>query len=84
MKKYADIMPVVGLMQVGQEYVAKAGSDQEFVGRSIIDGGAEFVIGNSPHWVQNSDVYKNKLIFYSTGNFIFDQLDKETNHWSLN
>lgn len=79
MKKYAEIMPVVGLMQVGQEYVAKAGSDQEFVGRSIIDGGAEFVIGNSPHWVQNSDVYKNKLIFYSTGNFIFDQLDKETN-----
>ncbi len=79
MKKYAEVMPVVGLMQVGQEYVAKAGSDQESVGRSIIDGGAEFAIGNSPHWVQNSDVYKNKLIFYSTGNFIFDQLDEETN-----
>lgn len=78
-KKYAEIMPVFGLMQVGQEYVAKAGADQEKVGRSIIDGGAEFVVGNSPHWVQNSDVYKNKLIFYSTGNFIFDQLDEETN-----
>lgn len=79
MQKYANIMPVVGLMQVGQEYVAKAGVDQESVGRSIIDGGAEFVIGNSPHWVQNSDVYKGRLIFYSTGNFIFDQLDSETN-----
>lgn len=79
MQKYASIMPVVGLMQVGQEYVAKAGVDQESVGRSIIDGGAEFVIGNSPHWVQNSDVYKGRLIFYSTGNFIFDQLDSETN-----
>lgn len=79
MKQYAEIMPVIGLMQVGVEYVPKADARQESVGRSIIDGGAEFVIGNSPHWVQNSDVYKDKLIFYSTGNFIFDQLDTETN-----
>lgn len=79
MKQYTDIMPVVGLMQVGVEYVPSADARQKSVGRSIIDGGAEFVIGNSPHWVQNSDVYKDKLIFYSTGNFIFDQLDEETN-----
>src|SRR5690606_31154042 len=24
-------------------------------------------------WVQNSEVYKGKLIMYSTGNFMFDQ-----------
>lgn len=78
-KKYAEIMPVIGLMQVGIEYQPKADSRQESVSRKIIDGGAEFVIGNSPHWVQNTDVYKNKLIVYSTGNFIFDQLDTETN-----
>lgn len=77
--EYAAIMPVFGLMQVGVEYVPKADARQERVGREIIDHGADFVIGNSPHWVQNSDVYKNKLIFYSTGNFIFDQLDTETN-----
>jgi len=78
-REYASVMPVIGLMQVGQEYQATADDRQERVGRSIIDSGAEFVIGNSPHWVQNSDVYKDKLIFYSTGNFIFDQLDAETN-----
>lgn len=77
--QYTEIMPVVGLMQVGQEYQAKADERQRSVGRQIIDGGAEFVIGNSPHWVQDSDVYKGRLIFYSTGNFIFDQLDAETN-----
>lgn len=77
--QYAEIMPVVGLMQVGQEYQARADERQRSVSRQIIDGGAEFVIGNSPHWVQDSDVYKDKLIFYSTGNFIFDQLDEETN-----
>lgn len=79
MNKYAEVMPVIGLMQVGQEYQAAADERQERVGRAIIDGGAEFVIGNSPHWVQNSDVYQGKLVFYSTGNFIFDQLDEETN-----
>lgn len=79
MHEYAAIMPVIGLMQVGVEYVARADARQEMVAREIIDRGAEFVIGNSPHWVQNSAVYKGKLIFYSTGNFIFDQLDRETN-----
>ena len=79
MNEYTEIMPVIGLMQVGQEYRPSADDRQQRVGRAIIDGGAEFVIGNSPHWVQNSDVYKDKLIFYSTGNFIFDQLDAETN-----
>lgn len=79
MDQYAKIMPVVGLMQVGVEYVPTADARQESVSRSIIDKGAEFVIGNSPHWVQNTDVYKDKLIVYSTGNFIFDQLDEETN-----
>jgi hypothetical protein len=29
--------------------------------------------------VQNTEVYNGKLIVYSTGNFIFDQLDEETN-----
>lgn len=78
-QKYAEVMPVFGLMHVGTEYVAKAGADQEMVARKIIDSGAEFVIGNSPHWVQNTEVYKGKLIAYSTGNFIFDQLEAETN-----
>lgn len=78
-QKYAEVMSVFGLMHVGTEYVAKAGPDQEMVARKIIDSGAEFVIGNSPHWVQNTEVYKGKLIAYSTGNFIFDQLEPETN-----
>jgi poly-gamma-glutamate synthesis protein (capsule biosynthesis protein) len=79
MKEYAEIMPVFGLMQVGVEYVPSNDPRQAAVGRAIIDNGAEFVIGNSPHWVQNTEVYKGKPIIYSTGNFIFDQLDAETN-----
>lgn len=79
MQEYAEIMPVIGLMQVGVEYQASNDPRQEAVGKAIIDNGAEFVVGNSPHWVQNIEVYKGKPIFYSTGNFIFDQLETETN-----
>ena len=77
--EYAGVMPVIGLMQVGAEYRASSDARQQEVGRALIDAGAEFVVGNSPHWVQETDVYKDKLIVYSTGNFIFDQLDDETN-----
>ena len=79
MDEYAEIMPVFAFMQVGAEYRATADSKQISVARQIIDSGPEFLIGNSPHWVQNTEVYKGKLIVYSTGNFIFDQLDEETN-----
>ena len=79
MEKYTEIMPVFALQHAGLEYVATAGGNQVPIARKLVDLGAEFVIGNSPHWVQNTEVYKGKLIAYSTGNFIFDQLEKETN-----
>lgn len=79
MDRYAKIMPVFAFMQVGVEYRATADTDQISIGHKIIDRGPEFLIGNSPHWVQNTEAYKGKLIVYSTGNFIFDQLDTETN-----
>lgn len=79
MDRYAEIMPVFAFMQVGTEYRASADDKQIDIAHKIIDRGPEFLIGNSPHWVQDTEVYKGKLIVYSTGNFIFDQLDYETN-----
>lgn len=78
MKNYAEIMPVFAFVHMGEEYLPTAADVQQNIARSVIDAGADFVIANNPHWVQNSEVYKNKLIFYSTGNFIFDQIDAET------
>lgn len=75
--EYAKVMPVFGLMHAGVEYRPNADDTQKQVARALIDQGTEFVIGNSPHWVQESEVYKGKPIFYSTGNFIFDQLEYE-------
>ncbi len=75
MKEYAKYMPVVAMPHMGAEY--KSGPDQiktDFY-HSLIDGGADMVIGDHPHWIQNTESYKGHLIVYSMGNFMFDQQD---------
>ncbi len=47
------------------------------IGHIAIDAGADFVVGNHPHWVQGVEVYKGHLITYAHGNFIFDQMWSE-------
>jgi hypothetical protein len=78
MDKYAKVMPVFAFAEMGVEYHPKADDTQTEIAHQIIDEGPDFLIANNPHWVQNTEVYKGKLIVYSTGNFIFDQLDTET------
>ena len=73
LKQYAEMMPVFAFVHMGAEYKTEADRIQTRIARRVIDAGAEFVIGNNPHWVQNAEIYKGKLIVYSTGNFIFDQ-----------
>ena len=41
--------------------------------RAVIDAGADAVIGHHPHWIQPVEIYEGKPIFYSLGNFVFDQ-----------
>jgi poly-gamma-glutamate synthesis protein (capsule biosynthesis protein) len=77
MTQYSKVMPVFAFVHMGTEYLTNAAPNQVDIARQVIDAGADFVIANNPHWVQNSEVYKGKLIFYSTGNFIFDQIDAE-------
>jgi poly-gamma-glutamate synthesis protein (capsule biosynthesis protein) len=43
------------------------------LGHALIDAGADFIIGHHPHVVQSFEKYNGKLIFYSLGNFVFDQ-----------
>jgi poly-gamma-glutamate synthesis protein (capsule biosynthesis protein) len=40
--------------------------------RTFVDAGADLIIGSHPHVIQGKERYKNALIFYSLGNFIFD------------
>lgn len=76
-KKKADV--VIIAFHWGLEYQSQPSERQKYLGHLAVDSGADLVIGNHPHWIQPIEIYKEKLIVYSHGNFIFDQLwSKET------
>ena len=57
----------------GEEYKLINSPTQQKLAHQIIEAGADLIIGHHPHVVQNIEKYQGKLIFYSLGNFIFDQ-----------
>jgi AmmeMemoRadiSam system protein B len=64
---------VIAQMHWGTEYQHEANRNQISLAHQLIDAGADIVIGHHPHVVEGMEVYKDKPIFYSLGNFIFDQ-----------
>jgi poly-gamma-glutamate synthesis protein (capsule biosynthesis protein) len=63
----------------GEEYQKLANERQRKLAKIAIDSGADLVVGHHPHFIQDIEKYKDKFIFYSLGNFIFDQnFSKET------
>lgn len=73
MERYSKVMPVIAMPHAGAEYKAEPDELKTDLYRSMIDHGADVVIGDHPHWIQTTEAYKGKLIVYSMGNFIFDQ-----------
>lgn len=57
----------------GVEYKEHSNQNQQNLAHWLIDNGADAVIGGHPHVVEEMEMYKDKPIFYSLGNFIFDQ-----------
>jgi len=48
--------------------------------KTAIDSGADMAIAHHPHVTQGFEIYNDKLIAYSMGNFIFDQYFYSTPH----
>lgn len=65
---------VVVTMHAGTEYERNPNQGQIDFAHAAIDAGADLVIGAHPHWIQTIEKYKGKQIFYSLGNFVFDQM----------
>jgi len=64
---------VVAFAHWGEEYQERSNAAQQAAAHEFIDAGADLVVGAHPHVVQEHEVYKGKAIFYSLGNFMFDQ-----------
>jgi poly-gamma-glutamate synthesis protein (capsule biosynthesis protein) len=63
---------VIAFIHWGDEYVTQNKYQRDFAYK-LIDRGVDTVVGSHPHIVQGIELYKEKPIFYSLGNFIFDQ-----------
>lgn len=63
-----------------QEYANNPTGVTEQRLKSALDAGAALAIAHHPHVTQGLELYNNKLIAYSMGNFIFDQNFSATQH----
>lgn len=69
---------IVAYLHFGNEYSHAPNDDQVRIAHELIDYGADVVIGCHPHVTQGIEMYNGKPIFYSLGNFIFDQSSADT------
>jgi poly-gamma-glutamate capsule biosynthesis protein CapA/YwtB (metallophosphatase superfamily) len=75
---------VIVSMHNGVEYMPRPSKAQIEFAHAAIDAGAKFVIGHHPHVVQPEESYRGSQIFYSLGNFVFDQYQREaTQHGEM-
>ncbi len=57
----------------GAENLPTKTDRQKMLAHEFIDAGADIIIGVHPNVVEPIEIYKNKPIFYSLGNFLVDQ-----------
>ncbi len=79
MRSRADA--VIVSMHAGVEYQKQPNAEQRRFAHAAIDAGASAVIGAHPHVTQPVESYREGVIFYSLGNLVFDQFQRqETQH----
>jgi len=62
----------------GEELARYPAPYQRSIARRAIDAGADLVVGHHPHVLQGAEVYKDRAIVYSLGNFIFGGHSRST------
>ncbi len=80
-KKKAHV--VIVSIHWGTEYEELPTERQRTFAHLAIDSGASLVLGHHPHVLQPVVKYKGGYIFYSLGNFVFDQMWSENTRKSL-
>lgn len=75
LKSLSDV--IIVYCHWGEEYQTEPTEKQRQLAHKFIDAGADLIIGSHPHVVQTTEIYNKKHIYYSLGNFIFDQYFSE-------
>ena len=71
LRSRVDVLVV--LPHWGAQYTHARNADQARSARALIDAGADLIVGSHPHWVQGVEIIRGRPVFYSLGNFVFDQ-----------
>lgn len=61
----------------GVEYTNQPQNYQKEWAKTMVENGADVVVGHHPHWVQTIDYIDGVPVYYSLGNLIFDQMWSE-------
>lgn len=64
---------VVVLTHWGEEYDNRPDNQEITLAHRLVDAGADLIMGSHPHVVQHKEQYAGAIIYYSLGNFVFDQ-----------
>ncbi|MHC1728360.1 MAG: CapA family protein [Syntrophobacteraceae bacterium] len=64
---------VVVYVHWGSEFLDWPDKRQRKAAKWLVENGADIIIGHHPHLVQSPECLLGKPVFYSLGNFIFDQ-----------
>jgi poly-gamma-glutamate synthesis protein (capsule biosynthesis protein) len=61
----------------GLEFQAQPTASQRRFAKRAIEAGADMILGSHSHWASAMEIINGKPVFYSMGNFVFDQ------NWSV-
>lgn len=73
----------IAILHWGTEYEERANQMQRQQADTLASYGADMVIGHHPHVKQGTDTLQGKLVYYSLGNFIFDNSFPKTRFGTL-
>jgi poly-gamma-glutamate capsule biosynthesis protein CapA/YwtB (metallophosphatase superfamily) len=79
--RIADV--VIVLLHFGIEGESEPSYQQIQSARLAIDSGAKLVIGSHTHLLQSIEKYKDGLIVYNLGNFVFDEFVESENQSAI-
>jgi poly-gamma-glutamate synthesis protein (capsule biosynthesis protein) len=74
MKANKESEIVIPYLHWGEEFVFEHNTIQRNWAEFFIDNNSDIVIGTHPHVVQDNDTYEDREIYYSLGNFVFDNM----------
>jgi poly-gamma-glutamate capsule biosynthesis protein CapA/YwtB (metallophosphatase superfamily) len=61
----------------GAEYRKEPAEIQRRWAKRMVEDGVDVIVGHGPHWVQERQEFLGRPVYYSLGNFVFDQMWSE-------